>query len=101
MTCCIDHDAENAIPLFLCVACNRETLTSKSIVKHSTWLTSFAQRSKESRRQNRQSTFDSRAAFAFGAFAQSLIILLATSHAFRREMSAVGLAVQTHLKVCR
>ena len=29
MTCCIDHDAENAIPLFLCVACNRETLTSK------------------------------------------------------------------------
>jgi len=23
MTCCIDHDAENAIPLFLCVACSR------------------------------------------------------------------------------
>lgn len=29
MTCCIDHDAENAIPLFLCVACNRETITTK------------------------------------------------------------------------
>lgn len=26
MTCCIDHDAENAIPLFLCAACNRETM---------------------------------------------------------------------------
>jgi hypothetical protein len=24
MTCNIDHDAENAIPMFLCVACNRE-----------------------------------------------------------------------------
>jgi hypothetical protein len=24
MTCCIDHEAENAIPMFLCVACNRE-----------------------------------------------------------------------------
>ena len=29
MTCSIDHDAENAIPLFLCVACNRETITTK------------------------------------------------------------------------
>jgi hypothetical protein len=29
MTCSIDHDAENAIPLFLCAACNRETVTSK------------------------------------------------------------------------
>ena len=28
MTCCIDHDAENAIPLFLCVACNRESITT-------------------------------------------------------------------------
>ena len=27
MTCCIDHDAENAIPLFLCVACNRGATT--------------------------------------------------------------------------
>ena len=27
MTCCIDHDAENAIPLFLCVACGRDTTT--------------------------------------------------------------------------
>jgi len=26
MTCCIDHEAENAIPLFLCTACNRETI---------------------------------------------------------------------------
>jgi Zn ribbon nucleic-acid-binding protein len=25
MTCNIDHDAENAIPMFLCVACGRET----------------------------------------------------------------------------
>jgi len=25
MTCNIDHDAENAIPMFLCVACSRET----------------------------------------------------------------------------
>ena len=32
MTCCIDHDAENAIPLFLCVACNRETT---AIAEHS------------------------------------------------------------------
>jgi hypothetical protein len=24
MKCNIDHDAENAIPMFLCVACNRE-----------------------------------------------------------------------------
>ena len=32
MTCCIDHDAENAIPLFLCVACNRETAT---VAEHS------------------------------------------------------------------
>jgi hypothetical protein len=29
MTCRIDHDAENAIPLFLCAACNRETITTK------------------------------------------------------------------------
>ena len=29
MTCKIDHDAENAIPLFLCAACNRETNTTK------------------------------------------------------------------------
>ena len=27
MTCCIDHDAENAIPLFLCVACCRDSMT--------------------------------------------------------------------------
>ena len=27
MACCIDHNAENAIPLFLCVACNRGTTT--------------------------------------------------------------------------
>ena len=27
MTCCIDHDAENAIPLFLCVACGRVGVT--------------------------------------------------------------------------
>ena len=25
MTCCIDHDAENAIPLFLCVACRENS----------------------------------------------------------------------------
>lgn len=29
MICSIDHDAENAIPLFLCVACNRETTMTK------------------------------------------------------------------------
>lgn len=29
MTCKIDHDAENAIPLFLCAVCNRETITTK------------------------------------------------------------------------
>jgi len=29
MTCSIDHDAENAIPLFLCVACNRDTALAK------------------------------------------------------------------------
>jgi len=29
MTCCIDHDAENAIPLFLCAACNRQTIPVK------------------------------------------------------------------------
>ena len=29
MTCNIDHDAENAIPMFLCVACNREVNISK------------------------------------------------------------------------
>jgi hypothetical protein len=32
MTCCIDHDAENAIPFFLCLACNRETST---VAEHS------------------------------------------------------------------
>jgi len=29
MTCTIDHDAENAIPVFLCVACNRQTIMTK------------------------------------------------------------------------
>ena len=30
MTACkIDHDAENAIPLFLCAVCNRETISTK------------------------------------------------------------------------
>ena len=29
MTCSIDHNAENAIPLFLCVACNRDTALAK------------------------------------------------------------------------
>ena len=27
MTCKIDHDAENAIPIFLCAACNAESIT--------------------------------------------------------------------------
>jgi len=26
MTCKIDHDAENAIPTFLCAACNAESI---------------------------------------------------------------------------
>ena len=29
MTCSIDHEAENAIPIFLCVACNRENIMTK------------------------------------------------------------------------
>ena len=29
MTCNIDHDAENAIPMFLCIACNRATIMTK------------------------------------------------------------------------
>jgi hypothetical protein len=29
MTCNIDHDAENAIPMFLCLACNREIKITK------------------------------------------------------------------------
>jgi hypothetical protein len=27
MTCKIDHDAENAIPTFLCAACNAESIS--------------------------------------------------------------------------
>ena len=27
MTCCIDHNAENAIPLFLCATCSRVRIT--------------------------------------------------------------------------
>ena len=51
MTCNIDHDAENAIPMFLCIACNRATImTKEKIVKHSTWLTPYAQRPSEARR---------------------------------------------------
>jgi hypothetical protein len=29
MTCKIDHDAENAIPMFLCAACNAESATKE------------------------------------------------------------------------
>jgi hypothetical protein len=29
MTCKIDHDAENAIPIFLCAACNAESITKE------------------------------------------------------------------------
>ena len=29
MKCNIDHNAENAIPMFLCVACNREINITK------------------------------------------------------------------------
>jgi Ni2+-binding GTPase involved in maturation of urease and hydrogenase len=29
MTCRIDHDAEDAIPMFLCAVCNGEAITEK------------------------------------------------------------------------
>jgi len=29
MTCKIDHDAENAIPIFLCAACNAESIAKE------------------------------------------------------------------------
>jgi hypothetical protein len=29
MTCKIDHDAENAIPIFLCAACNAESVAKE------------------------------------------------------------------------
>src|SRR5215475_2393610 len=59
MTCSIDHDAENAIPMSYALRAIAKSTSAKRIVKHSVWRAPSAERSTDSGQWKRQFRFNS------------------------------------------